>query len=79
MNPQIAENSRIKENFKRRSIAIIATALMGFLLLGWCGDWENEIIEFLKNVFLSSLSIFSFIIILLFIFSVICKVNANIN
>lgn len=55
-------------------IAIMATALMGFLLLGWCGDWENEIIEFLKNVFLSSLSIFSFIIILLFIFSVICKV-----
>ena len=55
-------------------IAITATALMGFLLLGWCGDWENEIIEFLKNVFLSSLSIFSFIIILLFIFSVICKV-----
>lgn len=55
-------------------IAMMATALMGFLLLGWCGDWENEIIEFLKNVFLSSLSIFSFIIILLFIFSVICKV-----
>ena len=55
-------------------IAIMATALMGFLLLGWCGDWENEIIEFLKNVFLSSLSFFSFIIILLFIFSVICKV-----
>ena len=55
-------------------IAIMATALMGFLLLGWCGDWENEIIEFLKNVFLSSLSIFSFIIIQLFIFSVICKV-----
>ena len=55
-------------------IAIMATALMGFLLLGWCGDWENEIIEFLKNVFLSSLSIFSFIIILLFIFCVICKV-----
>lgn len=55
-------------------IAIMATALMGFLLLGWCGDWENEIIEFLKNVFLSSLSIFSFIIILIFIFSVICKV-----
>lgn len=55
-------------------IAIMATALLGFLLLGWCGDWENEIIEFLKNVFLSSLSIFSFIIILLFIFSVICKV-----
>ena len=55
-------------------IAIMATALMGFLLLGWCGDWENEIIEFLKDVFLSSLSIFSFIIILLFIFSVICKV-----
>lgn len=55
-------------------IAIMATALMGFLLLGWCGDWENEIIEFLKNMFLSSLSIFSFIIILLFIFSVICKV-----
>ena len=55
-------------------LAYIATALMGFLLLGWCGDWENEIIEFLKNVFLSSLSIFSFIIILLFIFSVICKV-----
>ena len=55
-------------------IAIMATALLGFLLLGWCGDWENEIIEFLKNVFLSSLSIFSFIIILLFIFCVICKV-----
>ena len=55
-------------------IAITATALMGFLLLGWCGDWENEIIEFLKNVFLSSLGIFSFVIILLFIFSVICKV-----
>ena len=55
-------------------IAIMATALLGFLLLGWCGDWENEIIEFLKDVFLSSLSIFSFIIILLFIFSVICKV-----
>ena len=55
-------------------IAIMATALLTFLLLGWCGDWENEIIEFLKNVFLSSLSIFSFIIILLFIFSVICKV-----
>ena len=55
-------------------IAIMATALLAFLLLGWCGDWENEIIEFLKNVFLSSLSIFSFIIILLFIFSVICKV-----
>ena len=55
-------------------IAIMATALLGFLLLGWCGDWENEIIEFLKNVFLSSLSIFSFVIILLFIFSVICKV-----
>lgn len=55
-------------------IAIMATALLVFLLLGWCGDWENEIIEFLKNVFLSSLSIFSFIIILLFIFSVICKV-----
>ena len=55
-------------------IAIMATALLGFLLLGWCGDWENEIIEFLKDVFLSSLCIFSFIIILLFIFSVICKV-----
>ena len=55
-------------------IAIMATALLGFLLLGWCGNWENEIIEFLKDVFLSSLSIFSFIIILLFIFSVICKV-----
>ena len=55
-------------------IAIMTTALLGFLLLGWCGDWENEIIEFLKNVFLSSLGIFSFIIILLFIFSVICKV-----
>lgn len=55
-------------------IAMMATALLGFLLLGWCGNWENEIIEFLKNVFLSSLSIFSFIIILLFIFSVICKV-----
>ena len=55
-------------------IAIMTTALLGFLLLGWCGDWENEIIEFLKDVFLSSLSIFSFIIILLFIFSVICKV-----
>ena len=55
-------------------IAIMATALLGFLLLGWCGDWENEIIEFLKNVFLSSLGIFSFVIILLFIFSVICKV-----
>ena len=55
-------------------IAIMATALLVFLLLGWCGDWENEIIEFLKDVFLSSLSIFSFIIILLFIFSVICKV-----
>lgn len=55
-------------------IAMMATALLGFLLLGWCGNWENEIIEFLKDVFLSSLSIFSFIIILLFIFSVICKV-----
>ena len=55
-------------------IAMMATALMGFLLLGWCGDRENEIIEFLKNVFLSSLSFFSSIIILLFIFSVICKV-----
>ena len=58
-------------------IAMIATALMGFLLLGWCGDWENEMIEFLKSVFLSSLSIFSFIIILLFIFSVICKVPSR--
>ena len=55
-------------------IAILATALLSFLLLGWCGEWESEIIEFLKNVFLSSLGIFSFVIILLFIFSVICKV-----
>ena len=55
-------------------IAILITGLLCFLLLGWCGDWENEIIEFLKSVFLSSLGIFSFIIILLFIFSVICKV-----
>ena len=70
----MAENSRKNEFFERESIAMMATALMGFLLLGWCGDWENEIIEFLKNVFLSSLSILSFIIILLFIFSVICKV-----
>ena len=54
-------------------IAILITALLGFWLLGWCGDWENEIIEFLKNVFLSSLNIFSFVIILLFIFSIICK------
>ena len=54
-------------------IAILIAALLGFLLLGWCGDWENEIIEFLKNVFLSSLNIFSFVIILLFIFSIICK------
>ena len=55
-------------------VAILSTALLCFLLLGGCGEWENEIIEFLKNVFLSSLRIFSFIIILLFIFSVICKV-----
>ncbi len=55
-------------------IAILIAALLGFLLLGWCGDWENGIIEFLKSVFLSSLNIFSFVIILLFIFSIICKV-----
>ena len=70
----MAENSRKNEFFERENIAIMATSLLAFLLLGWCGDWENEIIEFLKNVFLSSLGIFSFIIILLFIFSVICKV-----
>ena len=55
-------------------IAIITTATLGFLLFGWCGDWENRIIEFLKNMFLSSLNIFSFVIILLFIFSIICKI-----
>ena len=55
-------------------IAILVTALLGFLLLGWCGDWESGIIEFLKSVFLSSLSIFAFVIILLFVFSIICKV-----
>ena len=55
-------------------IVILAAALLGFLLFGWCGDWEGRIIEFLKSVFLSSLSIFSFVIILLFIFSIICKV-----
>lgn len=55
-------------------IAIMTTALLAFLFLGWCGDWENGIIEFLKSVFLSSLGIFSFVIILLFISSIICKV-----
>ena len=55
-------------------LAIMATALLGFLLSGWCGEWESEIIEFLKSVFLSSLSIFLFVIILLFIFSIVCKV-----
>ena len=54
-------------------MAILTTALLGFLFLGWCGEWESKIIEFLKSAFLSSLSIFSFVIILLFIFSIICK------
>jgi hypothetical protein len=54
-------------------VAIVITVLLCFLLFGWCGAWESEVIEFLKNAFLSSLGVISFVIILLFIFSIICK------
>ena len=55
-------------------VAILTTALLCFLLLGWCGEWEHSVIDFFKQLVISSISFFSFPIILLLVFSVICKI-----
>ena len=55
-------------------VAILATALLCFLLLGWCGEWEHSVIDFFKHLVISSVSFFSFFIVLLLIFSIICRV-----
>ena len=55
-------------------IAILTTSALAFLLFGWCGEWEEQIIDFFKNLFISSLHfILSFIILLLFM-SIFCKI-----
>ena len=55
-------------------IAILIMALLCFLLFGWCGEWENAVIDFFKQLVISSVSFFSFFIVLLLIFSIICRV-----
>ena len=32
-------------------VAILTTALLCFLLLGWCGEWEHSVIDFFKQLF----------------------------
>lgn len=54
-------------------IAISVTSFLSFLLFGWCGEWENSVIEFFKDLFFSSCGIFSFVFILLLMFSIVCK------
>ena len=54
-------------------ITILTTSALAFLLFGWCGEWEEQIIDFFKNLFISSLQFtLSFIILLLFM-SIFCK------
>ena len=53
---------------------MVITLLLSFLLFGWCGEWERPVIDFFKNFFLSSCGIFSFVLILLFIFCIVCKI-----
>jgi hypothetical protein len=55
---------------------MVITLLSGFLLFGWCGEWERPVIEFFKNLVLSSCGIFSFVLILLLIFCIVCKIIA---
>ena len=54
-------------------IAILAVALSCFLLFGWCGEWENTVIDFFMQLAFSFVSFFSFFIVLLLIFSIICR------
>ena len=54
-------------------ITILTTSALAFLLFGWCGEWEEQIIDFLQNLFISSFQFtLSFIILLLFM-SIFCK------
>ena len=54
-------------------ITILTTSALAFLLFGWCGEWEEQIIDFFQNLFISSLQFtLSFIILLLFM-SIFCK------
>jgi phosphotransferase system glucose/maltose/N-acetylglucosamine-specific IIC component len=55
-------------------VVIVGGALLSFLLFGWCGVWEKMVIEFFKSAFFSSISIFSFVIFLLGIFCIVCKI-----
>ncbi len=58
-------------------IALLTTALLAFLALGWCGEWENRVMEFLWRVFLSSCGVLSFVVMLLLLFSLVGKVIAG--
>ena len=55
-------------------VAILATALLCFLLLGWCGEWEHSVIDFFKQLFFSAVGLFSVFVVLLLVFSIIFRV-----
>ena len=55
-------------------VAILTTALLCFLLFGWCGEWEHSVIDFFKQLFFSAVGLFSVFVVLLLIFSIICRV-----
>lgn len=53
---------------------ILVVSLLGFLLLGWCGNWEEPLICFFTDIFLSSCGILTFVLVLLGILCAGCKV-----
>lgn len=55
-------------------VAILTITLLCFLLLGWCGEWEHSVIDFFKQLFFSAVGLFSVFVVLLLIFSIICRV-----
>ena len=55
-------------------VAILATALLCFLLLGWSGEWEHSVIDFFKQLFFSAVGLFSVFVVLLLVFSIIFRV-----
>lgn len=54
-------------------LILCAIVMIGCLVLGWCGNWETIIAEWLKNFFLGQLPLIGTIFCLLIIFCLILK------
>ena len=54
-------------------LIILLTVIIAYLLFGWNEKWKILSIEFCKNLFFSLAGLFAFLIIILLVFSIFCR------